>query len=313
MLGFTFDDFGTPANSDNVTASDDGARDLCVGTFIGTLASKGQIRAAIGGVDGNGFEFYAKRGLDAGDFLVLGAYNETLEGAPRDVVTLGGYGLAADAPYLLTAFANGEFSIALTTPTPESQISGFTLTEYETDGPIVGFKRRALVLDRHTNLIFTGGVASAGAPEDFLGMGEGVQGWGYAEQNPTESPVGAITPYVDEADGEAYYRKADGDTRMMFGGGATLPFTFAADADQALTPEQSTEHDALIIRPGVLTAARTLTWSTPPLPSKRLFVRNQNAEGVTLTFSSGGGVFIHGGGWAIITGDGSDAVPLADG
>lgn len=89
-------------------------------------------------------------------------------------------------------------------------------------------------------------------------------------------------------------------------------FTFAADANQTLTWQESVAESLLVTTTGI-TAARTLTSQWGPNDGRTQRVTNYNAQSVAFKWSTGTSVTIASGTWALIGSDGSNAMVIAAG
>lgn len=91
-----------------------------------------------------------------------------------------------------------------------------------------------------------------------------------------------------------------------------VPYTFASDANQDLTWQQSVAKTIRVLS-GVTTATRTLTnkWGSGDGRVQRIV--NRNAQSVSFKWAAGGAVTIPTGTWALIAGNGSAAIVLEAG
>lgn len=308
-------DASTAGTSQSVAISADAGSDLCVGLRLGGVASWGSIRASMGVVDDlEGFALNALSGDGATDVGVVAAYTATLLGVPRDVVTLGGYGSAPFTPWITQAFAQNTFIMQLTTLTPEGARPTVSTFDQPTAGPIPGYPHRnAFVWFQHMNPILTRRAALLDV-EALLAGGETVMGWGWAEVEPTTNPdpTYGVTCYGSETKQDLFYRKGDGAIRPWFGNGTCYDFTFAADADQALTMAQSLD-DMIIVQDGVISGPRTITSQLPALSSSRQYIKNLNAIIIEFAWATGASVSIPSGEWAIVVARGGNAYVFARG
>lgn len=95
-------------------------------------------------------------------------------------------------------------------------------------------------------------------------------------------------------------------------GAGYLAYTFASDANQTLTAAQSA-NNILVINSGVTSTGRTITLSRPAADKSLIFVKNNNAQTITIAFATGTGVTVATATSALITTDGTNAVKIMAG
>jgi post-segregation antitoxin (ccd killing protein) len=109
--------------------------------------------------------------------------------------------------------------------------------------------------------------------------------------------------------------KLDGTVPDFVAERVQFSFTFASDANDTLTANES-QAETIIIADGVISATRSLTINLAPAgaKSRRWRVRNENAQAVTVKFTSGTGVTLAGSGagavLAWIGSDGTNAIEV---
>lgn len=224
-----FEDSGAFNGASDVKISSSG-ENLELGHTLGTVASAGTVRTAMGPADDvNGFTWYARG--NARDVLVHGSYITTLSGTPREFLTWGGYGGASIAPYVQRYYAQNTFGMSLTTSTPQGSKAGYTLFMVDVAGPIGGWSHRAVIaIERHTNLVMMGTLNSLANPDDQIGGGEQVIGFAPSETRPTAAPTVGIVLDVD-SNNRGEYLRSNGEWVPLWDGPEKVVSTTGAIND----------------------------------------------------------------------------------
>lgn len=105
-------------------------------------------------------------------------------------------------------------------------------------------------------------------------------------------------------------RGEDGTIPTWIGALIDPTYTFASDANQTLTAQQSAATCALDVQAGVISASRQLTSTRPPNRGQRFHIINRTAYALTYKWSTGTVVSIPSGCAAYIGADGTNAVIL---
>lgn len=128
-------------------------------------------------------------------------------------------------------------------------------------------------------------------------------------------PLGYTNSWSESGNGFTEFVSAenalDGSTPSFARSRVHRPYVFASDANQTLGYQDSIAESLRVS--GTITATRTLTspWTAAQARTQR--VVNRTGQSVVYQWSSGGGVTVPAGTWALISSDGSNAICLEAG